>query len=167
MTSAVVYKKDAAESFNSFNPVFNLSGGRPIKINYRFDSKGDVFKTMEQGLVVGHVKADSLISQAQRLRHRYFWRLWGLRAPDRRVIESTINVIRYCPSEFLLDGYCVDNYGNGTVVMTKRSPNYMVTINIGKSALSFAKLSIKDHKVVYSGHREIESESIAELFSIL
>ncbi len=122
---------------------------------------------MGQGQIVSTGRSAELISQARKLRHRHFWCFWGLRAPDKHVIDSAISVIHYCPSEFLLDGYHVENYGNGTVVMTKRSPNYMISINIGRSALSYAKLNIKDHKVVSSGKCEIESNSVAKLFQSL
>ena len=167
MTTAVLYRKESMGSFDSFTSALELSEGRPVATNYRFDGEASTYQSMGQGLVIRGVNAEALISQARGLRRRHFWRLWGLRAPDRKVIEATVSVIRSCPSEFLLDGYHIENYGNGTVVMTKRSPNFMTTINIGRSALSYAKLNIKDHKVVTSGKSEIESSSVAELFKTL
>lgn len=167
MTTAVLYRKEPTGSFDSFTSALVLSEGRPVATNYRFDGVASTYQSIGQGLVIRSVNADTLVSQARGLRRRHFWRLWGLRAPDKQVIEATVSVIRFCPSEFLLDGYHIENYGNGTVVMTKRSPNFMITINIGRSALSYAKLNIKDHKVVISGKKEIESSSVAELFNTL
>lgn len=167
MTTAVAYGQKAIESFNGFNPNIIKPEGRVVATNYRFDAAAAVYLAMGQGRVIKSVKAEELIAQARSLRRRHFWRFWGLRAPDKRVIEAAVEVIQCCPSEFLLEGYKVENYGNGTLVMTKRSPHYMITINIGKTALSYAKLNVTDHKVVTSGKCEIAGDSVAELFKIL
>lgn len=166
MMTAAVYQ-DTIETFNKFNPNAIIPGGRFVAPNYRFNKVASAYQSVGQGIIISSVTADALINQARSLRRRHFWRIWGLRAPDKRVIDTTISVIRYCPSGFLLDGYSVENYGNGTVVMIKRSPNFMTTINIGRSALSYAKLSIKDHKIVASGKCGIEENSVAELFKAL
>ena len=167
MTAVTICKQESLDSFNRFNPNEIIPGGRLVVNNYRFDATANAYLTIGQGVLLRSERSEDLINQARRLRKRHFWRFWRLRAPNKRVIEASISVINYCPSELFLDGYSIDNYGNGTIVMMRRSTNYMTTINIGESTLSYAKLRISDHKVIASGKCAIEKELVSVLFKKL
>lgn len=161
MTTAAIYRQDTTDFFFLCNSKFYVPGGRFVEANYKVNAPS-TYAAIGQGACVCSNRAD-LITQARALRHKHLWRFWGLRAPARSVIDSAISVINYCPSEFLLDGYSIDNYGNGTVVMMKRSSKHMITINIGNEALSYAKLCTATHKIVASGKIDINQNAVAEL----
>ena len=167
MTAAVVYRPNSIESFNGYDFAANITEGRPVVAKYKFNSSASGYSGVRQGVFVNSLRAKTLIAQAKGLRHRHIWRLWGLRAPAKSVVDSTVSIIMFCPSDLLLDGYSIENYGNGTIVMMKRSANFMTTINIGKGALSYAKLSTADHKVVSSGKCIIEKNAVADLLKVL
>lgn len=167
MTTAALFKHNTIEEFNRFVPSVIMPEGRPVITNYEFDASPVDYSAMGQGVFVRSANSDALIAQAKNLCKRHIWRFWGLRAPVRSVIDAAVSVIRFCPSELLLDGYRIENYGNGTVVLSKRSPSYMITINIGKSTLSYAKLRIPDHMVVFSGKCDITKDEVTKLFESL
>ena len=170
MVEAAVYKKDTIEEFGSIDSVVIRVEPRQVSYSYKF-AKEAVAKPFlsirDTGVIVDTRKAEKLIAQTKKLRKKHLWFLWKMYAPSRAVINSAISVIQYCPSDLFLEGYYVSNYGNGTVALMRRSVNYSITINIGVKSLTYAKLSIADHKLVNAGECPIEKNAVEKLFETL
>ena len=173
MTTAVINKgnssfKDIVFIYPSV-PVSELKPiPRPVNTRFKFTDRVSDFPVVNStDISLNLTRKESLVSQIRALRRERFWFLWGLKAPQKCVVDAAIRVINYCPSELLLDGYSAENYGNGTIAFMKRTANCMITINVGKSSLSYAKLRITDHKVIDFGRCEIEGKSVAKLFQRL
>ena len=167
-TAAVISKGEAREAFARFNPKIIMPTPRPVKSDFIFDAKALTYHdSCQSSIIISRANSQALIEQARNLRRYHFWRIWGLRAPKKRVIEAVVKVIDYCPTELLLYGYSVENYGNGTVVLMKRSENYMTTISVGSTSLSYAKLNMRNHKVVDSGTCSIEMNAVRRLFEMV
>ncbi len=173
-TAIAVYKEETLERFKSIDPSVVCVGlrqePRRVSSRYRFEkvtSAGFLDAISSIGVVIDPSKADELVAQAKALRKKHFWFVWKMYAPSREVINSTVSVIRFCPADMFLEGYYVANYGNGTVALMRRSKNYSISINIGKHAVSYAKLRLSDYKIVNSGRCEIEKKAIENLFETL
>lgn len=174
MVTALVYKAESIESFKSINSraicVEPVTEPREVTIKYRFETvtPAKPFLAINKPVVIIDTKiAEELVSQAKALRKNHFWFVWKMYSPSRQVVDSTVTVIRYCPSDLFLDGFKVANYGNGTVILMRRSENYSTTINIGGRAVSYAKLRLSDQKIVCSGTCPIERGAIEHLFETL
>lgn len=173
-TAVAVYKEETLEKFKSIDPLVICVEPHlePRKVNnkYRFEKETPAIPFLsirDMGVIIDASKADELVLQAKALRKKHFWFVWKMYAPSRQVIDSTVSVIRHCPADFFLEGYKVANYGNGTVALMRRSNNYSVTINIGKQAVSYAKLRLADQQIVNSGSCKIEKNAIENLFETL
>ena len=173
-TTVAVYKEETLEKFKSIDPLVICVEPQlePRKVNskYRFETVNPAIPFLayrDMGIIIDTSKADELVLQARALRKRHFWFVWKMYAPSRQVIDSAVTVIRYCPADIFLEGYKVANYGNGTVALMRRSKNYSITINIGKQAVSYAKLRLADQQIVNSGSCKIEKNAIEYLFETL
>lgn len=171
MVATAIYRK---ETINNFQAIDNLYvaclGPRVVKDKFRFEKKASAkpfLAVNNMGVIVDARKADELISQAKELRRRHIWFLWKMYAPSRKVIDSTVSVIRYCPSDLFLEGFRVANYGNGTVALMRKSKHFSATINVGSKAVSYAKLRLSDQQIVNSGSCPIERNAIEHLFETL
>lgn len=175
MVSTAVYKKETIEGFKSIEMLANCLGHvtQPRDVSSKYILKKEtpakyfLSVTSNFSVVIDNQKAEELILKLKSLRRKHFWFLWRMYAPSRRVINSAVKVIRFCPSDLFLEGYTVANYGNGTVALMRRSTNYSMTINIGTHAVSYAKLRLADHQIVNSGCCPIERDAIRQLFETL
>lgn len=172
MEATLTYKPESIESFKSIDNLL-LSccyGPRDISNIFRLEkvSSAKPFLAVNTlGVIVDTNKADELISQARNLRKTPFWFLWKMYAPSRKVVDATVSVIRLCPSDLFLEGFRVANYGNGTVVLMRKSRSFYTTINVGSKAVSYAKLRLSDQQIVASGRCSINKDAIRHLFETL
>ena len=173
MSALSIYKQDTFESFRQFRPgVISLQPRRVNSSNYVFtfgeDSEFLSSFSAEINLRVLDISAASRLKrQALKLRRIPFWKMHGLRYPYRSVVKAACQVIDFCSSEILLEGFSMINYGNGTVAMIKRTSQFMYTINIGDKAVSYVKLRIANHEIVDSGVLDISKSAIENLFESL
>ena len=169
MVAITGIKADTIEKFLSIDSLVIHVNPSHVNSNYRLESNGaKQFISLDRiEDIIDTRKPSELITQTRALRKKHFWFLWGMYAPSRQVIKSTITVIQYCPSNVFLEGFYVANYGNGTVVLMRRSETYYTTINVGSHSLTYVKLRLVDHRVVNSGSCQIEKNAIEHLFKTL
>lgn len=154
------------EDFNKLDSSQFAFGGRPVTSPFLLGQRETSLYSFRSEEYLDYTKSKQLKDDARKLRRLHFWP-WAYYAPKRSVIKATMKVLDFCPSDILLEGFSIANYGNGTIAMIRQTSNYMTTINIGSRALSYAKLRVIDRSVVASGTIMIEKQAVMGLFELL
>ncbi len=154
------------DDFNKFDTSQFTFGGRPVTSPFQLGQSETSLYSIRSEEFLDYTKSERLKNDARKLHRSHIWP-WAYYVPKRSVIKATMKVLDFCPSDILLEGFSIANYGNGTIAMIRQTPNYMTTINIGSRALSFAKLRIIDRSVVASGTIMIEKQAVMGLFELL